>query len=146
MNLVKIFVCIFNVVVGWIGMFYWYQVLLMGVGCDCLGFVCGFWCEFYGEELEELGFYVFDWVECGGIEWLVEVVLCYFGFLIDWVEMQLGDVFFFCFRFGVVVKYFGILVGEGCFIYVYEQVGVVFLLFVFFWVWCIVVVYCFLDM
>lgn len=105
---------------------------------DCLGFVCGIWCEFYGFEFEWMLVYILDWGEIGDDELLMVGVVC---LLLLVIEDVLGVVLIFWMWFDVIVKYMGILVEIGlelCFIYVYDRYGVVESLFLVFWWGCIV--------
>ena len=45
----------------WIGTPYHHRASKPGVGCDCLGLVCGIWRQLYGEDACDLPAYTPDW-------------------------------------------------------------------------------------
>lgn len=88
----------------WIGTPYRHQGSLKGVGCDCLGLVCGVWRALYGAEPEPLPPYAPDWAEAGAGEALAEAARRHL-IEIDPAAFSAGDVLLFRWRRGLAAKH-----------------------------------------
>ena len=106
---------------SWIGTPYRHQGSRKGVGCDCLGLVCGVWRAFYGAEPEEPGPYAPDWAEAGGQDRLMEAARRY---LIEADCPASGRVIVFRWRPHLPAKHAGIAVDPDRFIHAYQGQGV----------------------
>ncbi|MDH0615334.1 MULTISPECIES: NlpC/P60 family protein [unclassified Agrobacterium] len=110
---------------GWIGTPYRHQASLKGVGCDCLGLICGIWRDLYGHEPELPPPYAPDWAERGGEDRLMAAAKRHFPAVAGLEEARPGDLLLFRWRADAAAKHLGILAGPQHFIHAYEQAAVV---------------------
>lgn len=108
----------------WIGTPYRHQGARKGVGCDCLGLVCGVWTALYGAEPERPGPYGPDWAEFSGGDPLMDAARRHCR-EISAADAEPGDVLLFRWKPGAAAKHLGILSANGRFIHAYSGTAVV---------------------
>ncbi|MCV6598439.1 MAG: NlpC/P60 family protein [Mangrovicoccus sp.] len=112
---------------GWIGTPYHHQAALKGVGCDCLGLICGLWAEMIGPLPRKIPAYTPDWAEPEGRELLWEAARALLAEK-PLSEVAPGDVILFRMREGHLAKHLGLMAQLGTapsFIHAYQGHGVV---------------------
>jgi NlpC/P60 family putative phage cell wall peptidase len=105
---------------GWVGTPYRHRAALRGVGCDCIGLLCGVWAEVIGEA-PTLPAYRADWrdgAHSAELRGLAERWLLPGG-------MEPGAVLLFRIGAGTAPRHCGIFVGAGRFVHAQERLGVV---------------------
>jgi NlpC/P60 family putative phage cell wall peptidase len=110
---------VLTVAAGWIGTPYRHQASRKGVGCDCLGLLCGVWREVYGVEPETPPPYAADWAEAGAQEPLLAAARRHCREK-PVAAMAPGDLILFRWRPHLPAKHAGILSGERSFIHAYQ--------------------------
>jgi NlpC/P60 family putative phage cell wall peptidase len=104
---------------SWVGTPYRHQGSRKGVGCDCLGLICGVWRAVYGEEPERPGAYAPDWAEAGGEDLFLAAARRHCR------EKEIGgptpgDLLLFRWRPHLPAKHAGILVDPDRFVHAYQ--------------------------
>ncbi|WP_404862401.1 NlpC/P60 family protein [Georhizobium sp. MAB10] len=109
----------------WLGTPYRHQGSSLGIGCDCLGLVCGVWRAVYGCEPEAPGPYAADWADGNQSERLLEAAERHCGAAFGLAAAQPGDLIVLRWRPDQPARHIGILSGPDHFIHAYEQASVV---------------------
>jgi NlpC/P60 family putative phage cell wall peptidase len=110
--------------ISWIGTPYRHQADRKGVGCDCLGLVCGVWRAVCGFDLERPVAYSLDWAEVGGQETLLTGARRHFYEKRN-EDAQPGDLLLFRWRPHLPAKHAGILIADNRFVHAYQGGGAV---------------------
>lgn len=104
---------------SWVGTPYRHQASRKGVGCDCLGLLCGVWRELYGSEPERPGPYSADWAEAGGGDRLLAAARRHCRER-PADDPCVGDIVLFRWRRHLPAKHVGILTAADAFVHAYE--------------------------
>lgn len=102
----------------WIGTPYHHRASTPGVGCDCLGLICGIWRKLYGENACDLPAYTPDW---SGPEAAEDLLAGLRRHLVELSpgEARPGDILLFRPARNEPGRHCGILSDHGCFIHAY---------------------------
>jgi NlpC/P60 family putative phage cell wall peptidase len=111
----------------WLGTPYLHQGATRGLGCDCLGLICGLWRELCGDLPQDIPRYSADWSEPQQHEALWQALAWHLPPSPDG-PLRAGQVILLRMRTGGVAKHLGVVAATGqaaAFIHAYAGHGVV---------------------
>lgn len=107
----------------WLGTPYRHQASLKGVGCDCLGLVCGVWRGLIGDEPERAPPYASDWAEAASGEPLAEAAARHL-ITLDLNAFRAGDVLLFRWRASLPAKHAAIVTATDLMVHAHDGAAV----------------------